>query len=74
MNIHLSDVGLKMFDQARKRKGWNKYDTRWYIEADISKATLWRFWSQHPIRASNFMRLCEIVGIDDWQSLVEWSE
>lgn len=72
MNVYLSDFGLTVIDKARKYKGWNKYDKRWFIEAGTCESTLKRFWLQRPIRADNFIRFCGVLGIDDWQSLAVW--
>ncbi len=61
-----------MIDTARKKKGWNKTEEDWWEKAKVSDSTLKRFISGKPISPKNFQSLCEVVGIKEWHSLVDW--
>ncbi|MGD1713194.1 hypothetical protein [Dapis sp. BLCC M172] len=71
-SIKLNEEGIKMIDTARKKKGWNKIEWQWCYEAYVSESTLKRFISGKPISPKNFQSLCEVVGIKEWHSLVDW--
>ncbi len=60
-----------IIDRARIGKCWNKHDDRWADAADVSLKTLQRFWDRQPIRKSNFINICEAVGIDDWEAIAD---
>jgi WD40 repeat protein/DNA-binding Xre family transcriptional regulator len=74
-SLSASEAGLKIFEQARKLKGWNKTasgkNSPWPLE--INKSTLERFHKQQPIQFENFVAICEAVGIG-WQDIVDLSE
>ncbi|NEO87032.1 MAG: hypothetical protein F6J87_22650 [Spirulina sp. SIO3F2] len=71
-NPRASVDGLEQIDLARIRQNWNKLDERWFNvkAADVAKKTLQRFWDQERLRKSNFVRICEVVGVD-WTLVVE---
>ncbi|NES92189.1 MULTISPECIES: hypothetical protein [Okeania] len=71
-SIKLNEEGIKMIDTARKKKGWNKTEPKWCWDAEVSESTLKRFISGKPISPKNFQSLCEVVGIKEWHSLVDW--
>jgi hypothetical protein len=71
--INASHCGLKKVDQARKRKGWSKNAEAWYGIAFTSESTLKRFWRQKRISVDSFINICAAVGIEDWQSIADWS-
>lgn len=72
-SIKASEEGLRRVDRARKRMGWSKTRSkRWWLEANVSQATLRRFWKQ-PILPDGFIAICKAVGIEDWQAIVDWS-
>ncbi len=71
-SIKLNKEGMEMIDTARKKKGWNKTERQWYWDAYVSESTLKRFISGKPISVKNFQSLCEVVGIEEWHSLVDW--
>ena len=71
-SIKLNEEGIKMIDTARKKKGWNKIEWQWCSDAYVSESTLKRFISGKPISVKNFQSLCEVVGIEEWHSLVDW--
>jgi hypothetical protein len=67
-----SQIGLEIIDQARRLKGYNKASSvAWQIHADVSRATLDRFWARKPIKQQNFVAICQAVGIDDWQQIAD---
>ncbi len=70
-SVKASTAGLKRVDLARRRMGWSKTRSKvWWLEANVSQATLRRFWKQ-PISLDAFIAICNAVGIKDWQSVVE---
>jgi len=71
-SIKLNKKGMIVINIARKKKGWNKIEWQWWEEAKVSESTLKRFISGKPISPKNFQSLCEVVGIKEWHSLVDW--
>lgn len=72
-SVKASEEGLKRVDRARKRMGWSKTRSKtWWLEANVSQATLRRFWKQ-PIALDGFISICKAAGIKDWQEIVDWS-
>lgn len=70
-SLKASTQGLKLIDQARCRKGWNKTASAWLNDADkISRATLNRFWQRQPIKLENFIAICKAVDIP-WEDVVD---
>lgn len=73
--VKASAQGLKIVDKARIKKGWNKYEKTWWQLAASSESTLKRFWRQeYKIDVEAFQKICEVVGIDDWENIVDWEE
>jgi predicted NACHT family NTPase len=72
-NSHIaSDKGLQLVNDARQDKGWNRTDQRFLDAAEISKATLNRFYAQQqPIKQETIVAICNAVGINNWKSVVE---
>lgn len=67
--------GLEIVDQARRHKGWKKTVTvTWWQRANTSQATLKRFWRKQPIEYSAFIGICQAVGVDNWEEIVERQE
>ncbi|NJR75663.1 MAG: ATP-binding protein [Scytonema sp. CRU_2_7] len=74
-SVRASTRGLEIVEQARQRKGWNKYADIWYQAAHTSQATLKRFWgAKEPIQKDTFIKICEAVGLTNWQDIVEHSQ
>jgi ABC-type dipeptide/oligopeptide/nickel transport system ATPase subunit len=72
--LRASITGLKIVDQARRKKRWTKTTTLvWWETAMSSRATLKRFWEQKSVQKETFINLCKAVGISDWQDIVDWS-
>ena len=69
--VRASQIGLKRVDAARCRKGWTKSEKAWCDLATTSKATLKRFWAGEAIQQETFVKICQEVGIEDWESIVE---
>lgn len=71
--LKASEKGLTLVDQARHRKGWNKYAESWCKVAHVAEGTLKRFWHRENILRENFMAICQAVDCD-WQRVVELQE
>ncbi|MEM7727297.1 MAG: pentapeptide repeat-containing protein [Cyanobacteria bacterium P01_A01_bin.45] len=71
--LKASTQGLKLVDDARNKKGWNKYDEAWSGLAFVSKATLKRFWQGAPITQDNFVNICDAVDLS-WERVVDTAE
>ncbi|MEO0867451.1 MAG: NB-ARC domain-containing protein, partial [Cyanobacteria bacterium J06642_11] len=71
-SIRASEQGLAIANQARQRRGWTKTSTaRWWQDAHTSRATLRRFWRGERIQQGAFIAICQVVGLDDWQTIAE---
>ncbi|MTJ55933.1 AAA family ATPase [Anabaena sp. UHCC 0253] len=70
-SLRLSQEGLKQVELARCKKDWDADATVWYDAAHSSKATLKRFRAGIAIQQQAFIALCQAVGIDDWEKLVD---
>lgn len=80
-SLAASEKGLEIVDLARKTKGWNKTSAIWIDTAhnlvndtkqgSVAKPTLQRFWQRERIRQENFVAICQAVGIDDWEEIVD---
>lgn len=71
--ISLSKEGMKKVNIARIKKGWKKTQKEWYESAFVSKSTLNRFRSGTPISPDYFQSLSKVVGIEEWNSLVDYN-
>jgi WD40 repeat protein len=69
--LNASPEGLEVVDRERRKKGWNKAEVAWQVQADVSKSTLDRFWMQKPIKQQNFVAICLALGISDWQQVAD---
>jgi hypothetical protein len=69
-SLKASPQGLKIVDQARVRRGWDRQSAAWADAAKASIATLKRFWQKKYIQAQFFIDICESVGLD-WQEVVD---
>jgi hypothetical protein len=49
-SIKASEQGLRIMDQARQKKRWNRTAVAWCMQGFTSRATLSRFWAGQPIR------------------------
>lgn len=67
----LSENGLKKVEQIRQKKGWTKTEPAWYGLAYVSESTLKRFLNRERIRPEIFVKLCEVIGITNWEEVAE---
>ncbi|MEB3360151.1 MAG: pentapeptide repeat-containing protein, partial [Synechococcales bacterium] len=72
--VKASAAGLDRIDKARRKKGWTKTEKAWAGLACTSEATLKRFWAGVAIRSETFRDICGAVGIDDWESIVDFED
>lgn len=74
LSLKASERGLEIVDRARKKKGWTKTVTlNWWETALTSQATLRRFWRRQPIQRETFIKICEVVGVVNWQEIADSS-
>ena len=73
-SLKASEQGLKIVDEARRKKRWQKYALTWATVAATSTATLKRFWARKSaIDRYAFIAICEAVGVN-WEKVAEPSE
>lgn len=65
--------GLKIVQQAGKKRGWKRQSVAWCMQANVAIATLKRFWRRVPIREELFISICKAVGAN-WEEVVEWDQ
>jgi AAA-like domain len=69
-SLRASPQGLVTVDRARRRKGWTKtWTAAWWEAAHTSQATLRRFWRGLAIQRENFIAICQVVGLEDWEAI-----
>lgn len=73
-SVRLTKEGLEQVNAARRKKGWTKRAIEWFKQAYVSESTLKRFVRGKPISPENFKNLCKVLGIEEWQTLVDWEE
>jgi transcriptional regulator with XRE-family HTH domain len=71
-SIKLTTIGKNMIDVIRKEKAWTQHKLA--EQAFVSSSTLKRFVSGQPVSPGNFKAICEVLGIDEWQSLIDWQD
>lgn len=71
MGLTASAQGLKMIEEARKQRGWQRQDTRWYMAASVSVSVLKRFRAGESVGEEAFINICKAVGIDKWEEIVD---
>lgn len=74
VTVKASVEGLERVDKARRKKGWAKSEQAWVDLARTSTATLKRFWVGVAIRSETFRDICTTVGVDDWESVIDFEE
>ncbi len=60
-----------VIDLLRSNKSWNRQDERWCKAAKVSMPTLKRFWRGHPIRQEFFRDICQAVGLENWEEIID---
>ncbi len=71
VTLRLSEQGLQRVELARKKLNFSAQASIWYGTAHTSLATLKRFRERKPVAQEVFKRLCEVIGIMDWESLID---
>ncbi|MEG4233946.1 serine/threonine-protein kinase [Microcoleus sp. Pol11C3] len=74
ISLRASEPGLKLVDQARRKKGWTKTDEALCRVAETSSATLKRFWRRLPIKQETFVAISQALDVENWEELVAESE
>lgn len=69
--VKASAEGLKIIDRLRKQKGWNRQAQTWCQTAFTTLPTLKRFRNREPIQQETFKRICQAVGMEQWETIVE---
>lgn len=72
-SLRASARGLEIVERARRYKRWTKSASAWWQAALTSEATLKRFWQQQPIQQETFIKICEAVGVSNWNDIVDRS-
>ena len=72
-SVAASIGGLKLVDQKRRQKRWNKTASAWYSQASTTRSTLNRFWAGKLIRRENFIAICQAVGVD-WKEVIDTTD
>jgi hypothetical protein len=70
-SLKASVSGLERINYHRNLKGWTKQSAMWASEAEVSEATLKRFWQQKRIRHRHFVAIVQSVGMTNWESIAE---
>lgn len=70
-SLKASTRGLELVDQARKRKGWNRQSTAWSQAALTTVSCLKQFWRGERIQRETFIRICQAVGLENWQEIAD---
>ncbi|MEG4351383.1 tetratricopeptide repeat protein [Microcoleus sp. LAD1_D3] len=70
-SLKMSAEGFQILERARRQKRWDKAAEVLCSYALTSKATLRRFWAKQPIQYDTFIRICQTLGIENWEELVE---
>lgn len=69
--LRASAAGLQRVDQVRRAKGWTKTEQAWCDLVPTTASTLKRFWRGEAIQRDAFVGICQAVGIEDCQAIVE---
>jgi predicted amino acid-binding ACT domain protein len=73
VSLRASKHGLIVVDRIRRQRGWNKSQQEWIEAAEISPASLRRFWLSERITRQNFLKICEVIGIP-WEEVADQSD
>lgn len=69
--LRASIQGIKLVDECRKKKSWNRQANSWCTAANVSLPTLKRFWRKIPIQEEAFIKICKAVGLENWEKIVD---
>jgi GTPase SAR1 family protein len=70
-SLKMSAAGLEIIEKARQQKRWDKTADVLCNDALTSKATLKRFWRKQPIQQETFIRICQVLGVESWEAVVD---
>ncbi len=70
-SLKMSAEGFQILERARRQKRWDKAAEVMCSDALTSKATLRRFWAKQPIQHDTFIRICLVLGIENWEEVVD---
>ncbi|MEG3846252.1 NB-ARC domain-containing protein [Microcoleus sp. herbarium19] len=70
-SLKMSAEGFQILERARRQKRWDKAAEVLCSDALTSKATLRRFWAKQPIQHDTFIRICQTLGIENWEAVVD---
>jgi len=70
-SLRASRQGLEIVDRARRQKGWNRQAYAWYDKAHTTLPTLKRFWQGEPVEQETFINICQAVGLEHWEEIVD---
>ena len=70
-SLKMSAEGFQILERARRQKRWDKAAEVMCSDALTSKATLRRFWAKQPIQYDTFIRICQTLGIENWEAVVD---
>lgn len=68
--LKASVAGLEIVDRAIKQRGWGRQSSELYSRAQVSLATLRRFWQRIPVGRAAFQGICDAAQVD-WQLVAE---
>jgi len=70
-SLRASRQGLEIVDRARRQKGWNRQAYVWYKKAHTTLPTLKRFLQGEPVEQETFINICQAVGLEQWEEIVD---
>lgn len=71
LTLKTDKLGLAIVDQARGKKNWSALAVAWCQAANVSVSTLKRFRERKSIQKESFVAICQAVGIEDWEMIVD---
>jgi len=75
VSLKASKEGLEIVDRERKKKGWTKTYFKWsqpeITDIIVPQASLKRFWRRIPIDRDAFIKICQRVGVENWEEIVD---
>ncbi len=71
ISLKASKQGLEIVDRERRKKGWQATAVSWCQAAQVSETTLKRFKRGIPIQQDAFVSICQALGIENWEEIVD---
>jgi len=66
-----SETGIEIIDRLRQQRGWNRQSQAWCQAAFTTLATLRRFRQRDSVQQDTFIRICQAVGVENWEEIAE---